>query len=187
MDRKRLEVLIRSYEIKNKGELAKHLNFYRNLQKIDDAITKATFAICENGKRHGHQRRTKSENMKKVQVKLLENKRTIMRCRNFDDLIEMVKKASVKGFGELAIYDTSLRLSAFLDILPDKVFLHAGTLKGAKAINLDTSYGYLQIEQLPKEFGKLSTYEIEDMLCIYKDRLRECLKDDVQQEGGNVI
>lgn len=51
----------------------------------------------------------------------------------------------VPGIGELYICDTSLRISAKLDLFPKGVYLHADTRLGA--------------------------HEIEDALCIFKDEL----------------
>ncbi|MEO0269567.1 MAG: hypothetical protein ABIN73_07505 [candidate division WOR-3 bacterium] len=54
---------------------------------------------------------------------------------------------------------------------PDKVYLHAGTKEGAKNLGLNTKgKKALQINELPKELKDLSPIEIEDILCIYRDK-----------------
>jgi hypothetical protein len=77
----------------------------------------------------------------------------------------------VPGIGELYIYDTSLRIGAKLNLYPKKVYLHAGTRRGARALGLkaDTS---LNVPDLPSEFRCLLPYEIEDVLCIFKEGIQ---------------
>lgn len=172
MKGKSLKVIVRSYELNNKHHLKEHLNYYRNLEDIEDVIKKATFAICSNGKKHAHQRRLKKKVMSEVKDNLLKKIELLLMCKDFDDLMNIVTESSVKGFGELAIYDTSLRVSAYLNILPQKIYLHSGTLRGAKLLGLKTTKDYLSLEEVPEEFRKLAPYEIEDILCIYKDELK---------------
>ncbi|HQM80509.1 MAG TPA: hypothetical protein PLX02_02700 [Syntrophorhabdaceae bacterium] len=76
----------------------------------------------------------------------------------------------IPGIGELAVYDTALRIGAFLRIEPSKVFLHAGTRTGARALGLETSAEFLEVSSVPSEFQVLKPSEIEDVLCIYKHR-----------------
>ena len=78
----------------------------------------------------------------------------------------------ILGIGELYIYDTSMRLGAYLGFLPTKVYLHAGTRKGAKALGF-TNSDALEISELPTEFGRLDPHEVEDVLCIFKDELKK--------------
>jgi hypothetical protein len=53
---------------------------------------------------------------------------------------------------------------------PDRIYLHAGTREGARALGLGGTA--LSKSELPKAFHRLSPGEIEDCLCIYKDDLR---------------
>ena len=48
--------------------------------------------------------------------------------------MKIVEECKVKGFGELSIYDTAVRIGAHLRIEPDKVYLHAGAREGIKAL-----------------------------------------------------
>jgi hypothetical protein len=74
--------------------------------------------------------------------------------------------------GELMVYDTALRIGAFLKLEPVSVYLHAGTKTGAKALGLTVSgKKNINVTDLPKEFRKLKPHEIEDCLCIYKDNI----------------
>jgi hypothetical protein len=72
--------------------------------------------------------------------------------------------------GSLTVYDTTLRIGARLALEPSKVYLHAGTLAGAKALGLDWRGGTIEMSQLPAELRTLAPREAEDVLCIYKDK-----------------
>jgi hypothetical protein len=50
-----------------------------------------------------------------------------------------------------------------LNLFPDKVYLHAGTRLGARALGLRTA-ATLKMSELPKEFRALKPHEIEDVL-----------------------
>ena len=56
--------------------------------------------------------------------------------------------------------------------MPERVYLHRGTRKGARALGLDWRADSLDPRVLPKELADLEPREIEDFLCIYKDCLR---------------
>lgn len=43
----------------------------------------------------------------------------------------------VAGIGELYVYDTAFRIGAYLRLPPTRVYLHAGTRDGARALQLD--------------------------------------------------
>ena len=62
---------------------------------------------------------------------LLARKDLMMSVKRFNDLYAIVKEASIKGIGELCIYDTTERIGTFLGVLPDEVYLHRGTRVGA--------------------------------------------------------
>jgi ABC-type arginine/histidine transport system permease subunit len=69
------------------------------------------------------------------------------------------------------VYDTALRLGANLRLLPREVYLHAGTRRGARALGLDYRSESVSMRLLPAALRRLRPYEVEDVLCIYKDWL----------------
>ncbi len=73
---------------------------------------------------------------------LLANKESIRNTQNFDELLVLIGglRKSVKGIGELYIYDTSLRIGSYLGHLPEKVYLHSGTRKGARNLGYKNKY-----------------------------------------------
>ena len=94
-------------------------------------------------------------------------------ARDFDDLHAYVRRAAkrVHGIGELAIYDVALRIGWFGRMEPTRVYLHAGTREGARALGLDVSGASLARAVFPAAMQELSAAEIEDFMCIYKAQL----------------
>lgn len=77
----------------------------------------------------------------------------------------------------LYVYDAAFRIGAFRGLAPRRVYLHAGTRAGARKLGLATR-GRLhvearEVEAEAPEFAELSEAEMEDVLCIYKDKLRD--------------
>jgi hypothetical protein len=159
---------------KNHSTYINKLNvYYRNCENLEDAIHKAGHAYDVSGKRHGHQRRIKKVVLEDVTNKLKLQVEEIKDCSTFSELYEIVRGCKCTGFGELSAYDCTFRIGAYLGLYPDKVYLHAGVLKGAKNLALNCKRGYILREHLPKCFQALTEYEIEDLMCIYKAELKE--------------
>jgi hypothetical protein len=74
----------------------------------------------------------------------------------------------IKGLGKLYAYDVAHLIGAHLNLSPERVYLHAGTRKGARALGFPSALEYLTPSQLPSELQILKPYEMEDFLCIYK-------------------
>lgn len=115
---------------------------------------------------------------------------TLNTFSTFDDIHKHVNKIAdtINGIGPVAVYDASLRYGFSKNIMPDFVYLHAGTLKGAKNYFkrkkitrvIDHNGNFLSANKLksgsiilPRNFSEfpLSGMDIEHLLCIYKDRI----------------
>lgn len=171
-----LEMYVKKYIKNNKKSLNNYLKKYRSLKNIEDAIQFGAMAKLSNGNKHPHQRRLKVEIMEEVKNRLLSEVDKIKKCRSFEELIKIVEKCKESGFGELAIYDTALRIGSNINIYPEKVYLHAGTEKGAKELGLKFSNKVIEVSELPEELKRLKPYEVEDFLCIYKDEFKNIIK-----------
>ena len=81
-------------------------------------------------------------------------------------------EGSLHGIGKLCLYDISFRISAYLDCLPTEVFVQSSSKQGAEKWGLKIIKGKIDMQQLPAILPeKLVPYEIEDFLCIFKDKL----------------
>jgi len=122
-------------------------------------------------KRHSHQYRIEKVAIDSVLSKLKPSK--LENVKSFDDLYARVYKicSDVHGIGPLYIYDAALRIGACLNLEPKQVYLHAGALTGAKALGIVVKRKIISVTAFPAPIQKLKPHEIEDFLCIYKDKL----------------
>lgn len=155
-----LSRLVRRYQ--KRVHLDNHLAFYRDLPTVEGSIETAAMARLPNGKRHSHQYRIPSAVLENVKNNLLQRQGELERSANFDDIYRIVEECRVPGFGELAIYDTALRIGVRLGKLPNRVYLHAGTRKGLKALGLDAGRKSIELAELPQPLRELSASGLED-------------------------
>ncbi len=69
------------------------------------------------------------------------------------------------------VYDTAIRIGARFDLEPVKVYVHAGTRDGVRALGLDGGQSVIEMHELPEPIRRLSGREAEDLLCRYKSSL----------------
>lgn len=149
-------------------------------------------------KRHPHQYRMPTSTILAVNKLLQKERSHLQDIKDFDSLHDEVKSCIkkyninkskvIKGFGNLAIYDFSLRFGKQLGLYPDKVYVHAGTWDGAKAleklnvlktiIKNKNTFQRIPILQFYESgacegFKKLNASQIEDFLCVYHKFLEE--------------
>ncbi len=173
-----------------------YMDYYREQPSLSDLLVDATQGIIKITQRdnkvyyirhphqevfkdrEGHQRGIPVEIANAVKENLLSHKDELYICETFSEIMNIVEKCKVRGFGELAIYDTAVRIGAFLKIEPDRVYLHAGTREGIKTLE---EKGYLakgshkqkslSISDMPKSMHKLSADEIQHFACAKKEQL----------------
>jgi len=165
--------IVEDYDQKYKKEAEKELEWFKIQKSLEDVISNAALAKGPSGKRFNHQRRIQRSVLEQARKILLENIDKIRNAKNFDGLYNIIEELlqNLHGVGELYIYDTALRIGAKLGFEPDKIYLHRGTREGAKYLGLNFNRKYLKMAEIPHELRKLKPREIEDALCIYKDKL----------------
>ena len=141
---------------------------------MDSVVVRAARAERYNGKRfvvYDHQRRVPRRARSEAESAL----RTVdfAACRSFHELFLLIGDTlgPIKGIGDLTVYDTALRIAARLGLEPDRVYLHAGTTAGARALGLDWRAPWIMTGDLPPALRELPAWQVEDLLCIYKDHL----------------
>ena len=174
----KLEIYIKEYKYNYSKTTAEEIKEFKNMPSITDAIKKAALMIIGKGKRHPHHRRKSKKTLETAKDILLKNQTEISKADNFHNLHEIIIKAlnGTKGIGPLYCYDTTFLIGAHLGKLPEKIYLHAGTKKGAKNMAIDVwGKKYIEMKDIPCceifERKCLKPYEIEDFLCIYKEQL----------------
>lgn len=177
--------------------LDKYLGFYKNMEELTEAIIYATdgfFKLSNRGVeffiRHGHQSEYKDKKgqlkgikpsiLSEVRNNLIRNIDVFRAVKKFDQVIEVVNSARISGFGELAVYDTSLRIGSFLNIEPDAVYLHAGSRDGCRSLEVkgylptgSSELSLIHTNFLPKILQNMKPASLEHFFCAAKDRLKE--------------
>ena len=167
----RLANSVRIYQRKHAPRLAAYLDYFASIKSLEDAIRYACHG--KDGKMHRHQFRVGAATLEEARMVLQRHAAKIAACKVFDDLLGLVadRTRQIDRFGELAVYDTSLRLGAHLGLLPMVVYLHAGTWKVCKALGISTKCGTVDMAEFSSPVQVLTPYEAEDFLCIFKGRL----------------
>jgi hypothetical protein len=173
MEPDHLRAIAADYVRRHRRDASRELEYFRNrrlLRTDEDAISRAALAQLPSGKRHSHQRRIPRAALQESRRRLLDNLPGLRQAESFDELFELITTLiqPIPRIGLLTVYDTAVRIGARFGLVPSKVYLHAGTRTGAKALGLDVRAGTLELAQLPAELRTLSAREIEDLLCIYK-------------------
>jgi hypothetical protein len=115
------------------------------------------------------------------------NEKKINNCKDFDDIIRLIYKSLIKNLDEFSQYDKALAMGIYLNLMPNKVFVHGGPRYALKYIlgakynsKIKTLEGtnkieYIDIGDLPIEFQKLKDdiYIVENCLCYIYSRLKE--------------
>ena len=159
--------------IKNHRKNAeKELQWFKIQKTLKDAVENAGLAKRPSGKRFDHQRRIPQKVLIEAKNRLISNLKRIKEAKNFDELYNEIYSliSDINGIGLLYIYDTALRIGAYLGLEPNKVYLHAGTLQGARNLGISTKNKIIAVHYFPKELQRLKPREIEDCLCIYKEK-----------------
>lgn len=148
------------------------MDYYAGLPTIAEAKRRAGRAERPDGKRHDHQTRLTWAALRQTSEVLA--RLNVRRCKSFAELHELLDKTigEIPGIGELMVYDTALRLGANLGLSPRRVYLHAGTRDGAVVLGFGRHVRSIGMDELPAALRRLHPREVEDCLCIYKDRLR---------------
>ncbi|HEY6139608.1 MAG TPA: hypothetical protein VI670_17740 [Thermoanaerobaculia bacterium] len=104
--------------------------------------------------------------------RLLALDRAIAAARDFDALHELVGRTTsgLKRLGPLYRYDVAPRIGHKTGVAPNCVYLHAGTRTGAAALDLDVDREKIPRQEFPAPLSSFTAAEIEDILCIYKER-----------------
>jgi hypothetical protein len=177
--RNRLTEIIKLYK-KNYGADSDGCILYAKNQKtLANAIKISTSSIDEDGNKHGHQNRIPHLVLELWNDAVLQKLSSLKKVKSFDEILCILRLARIHGIGELTIYDTASRIGAFLNLFPNKIYLHAGTKIGAKNLLGKVSANYILKTDLPKQFRRsdLACWEIEDILCIFKDVINPSLNE----------
>jgi hypothetical protein len=171
-----LRQIVDHYILYYRGRGRAETRRFRQQPSLDDAVRLAAGCTDQYGKRHSHQRRIPRASLDRLARRLAAV--NLLHAGTFHELYEMVRAAgeSIHMIGPLTTYDVATRIGAYLRLAPNRVYLHAGTRVGARALGIAGRTKTVERSQLPREFGRLTAAECEDVLCIYKDVLEAALR-----------
>ncbi|MDZ4684040.1 MAG: hypothetical protein SH850_03060 [Planctomycetaceae bacterium] len=165
-----LPVLVNEYLRTKAHEHDKELDHFRRL-RLPFTLEEAVNARGADGKMLDHQHRVGKFKLAEAYKRLEPLLAQIEKCDSFDSLLSLIRQATkdIPRFGDLAEYDTALRIGARLGKLPTVVYLHAGTKAGAKRLGFDTSQEYLTMQEIEVRHPELlrlkEPHHIENFLC----------------------
>ncbi len=144
--------------------------FFRELS-LDSALEFAALSKRPDGKRESHQSRISGKALAESYAAL--SAAQLNKPESFHELLEFVDRSirDIPGIGELTVYDTAQRIAAHFGLEPDYIYLHAGVRKGAAILGLGRGRAFLKVEELPSAFHVLKAGELENLLCIYAERI----------------
>ena len=169
----RAERAVSDYIKHHRDDAARELRFYRSMPTPARAIRRGARARTADGGKHPHQWRIPRGVLRAFGAQLARRESALSEAGSFDELHEAVRCVGdpIHGVGELAVYDTALRIGARLGLDPERVYLHRGTRDGAAAVGVDHRRSTIAVSKLPSPFARLAPHEIEDCLCIFKGLL----------------
>jgi hypothetical protein len=135
------------------------------------AVRRAALCVRADGKRHSHQYRIPASVLIQCAANLDRVIPRLRTCKSFDSIYELVGQEirHIHGVGELVVYDITERIGICLNLMPQVLYLHAGTREGAKKLGFTESK--VDIKDLPEPLQSLSASELEDFFCNYKNLL----------------
>jgi len=147
------------------------LEFYSGQLSLGHALEVVASWRRGDARVEPHQRRL-SRQAKTAAAKAI-RKLDLQEAMTFEAVFQAVQDAigDIRGVGDLAVYDVALRLSAVLGQPAGRVYLQSGARKGARALGITTRERSLPRDAFPAELRRLHAWEIENLLCIYKDEL----------------
>jgi hypothetical protein len=170
-----LAAIVHAYIKNNRPKAKAELERFKDMPSLALALKYASQAIDSDEKRQKHQHRIPKSALVLAHEALAAIEEELVKAASFDDLLNQVELSvrPIRGIGELYIYDTTQRFGAYLGLYPQVVYLHSGTRAGVVAMGFSGRLKFVEVSAFPEEFRGLQPYEIEDVLCIYKDILKK--------------
>jgi hypothetical protein len=169
-----MNAIVADYRRQHRSRNSQERRWFELQRSFRDALRLAGRAEGPRQHRLSHQRRLSRETLRRCEATLLAAEKQLASAVSFSALHSLVESLilSIRGVGELMVYDTAVRLGAHRGLEPKDVYLHAGTRAGAKALGLNHRARSIPRRDLPAPLRRIPATELEDILCIYKDVLK---------------
>ena len=170
-------------DINHPQSMESQIRFYQSLvlyEAIGHACNKGEYNV--NGKvyKNRHFDRRKKTSLIALKEELFRRMNAIEIAKSFDEVYNIVQEEGkkIKDIGALTIYDIAVRVGASINVLPSKLYLQAGAVIGACKLGIIANIKNLviDVEAMNIKYPalkKLNTYQVENFLCVYKDKFKD--------------
>jgi hypothetical protein len=123
------------------GKRAEEEAMIRALPTFALAITFASQGKTARGTRHGHLRRRSQATLDECTRIHLAHEADLARSKDFEDVYHWVEKllGGVHDVADLTRYDIATPIAVWMNLMPTRVYLHAGVRKGAAYFGIPKS------------------------------------------------
>lgn len=158
--------------------------FYQSASSVEEAILRAAQSQNIDGKMNNHQKRLGESLCTDIACQLVKQSDKIIEAQKngFKTLHNYILEytQTIRRVGQLYVYDVSARLAKYFNLPIHDVYIHAGTRKGARYLELAEQNGIIPHKELPNVIKEnLSADEVENFLCICKDSFPTLQKEKV--------
>lgn len=184
-----LDAIVRDFKwrYKDRNKTDQVVKFCAEAPDFATAVRRAVEARDADGKHHNHQSKVDITARRKFGSKIIAlANRGALDLSDFDRMHDKMDERKPYGIGPVTVYDTAIRIAAFLGIEPNSVYLHAGVRQGYKAMceammrSLGTTdqfllaWGYTKASKVPLDvfwspLHRLKADDVEDILCTYRE------------------
>lgn len=170
-----LRAIVRHYRQWRKTHPDTWLDYCVEQDTFASVVEAAVLAENRDRKMHPHQYRIGRQRLRVWADSLKPHTAELKRLTDFDGLLSHLMQHRIPGISHVTVYDTAHRIgvaSRNPALLPQKVYLHAGTRQGAEELLGAQASGrdFVLLEELPKPLHQLDPSDAEDLLCIYKGK-----------------
>jgi len=165
--------IVRHYIQFRRAEFHTELAWFASQPSFKSMLYEAAHARDDLGQRLSHQRRLRRHVIPAAYLLIEKISNELQTAANFEDLFSLIDTElnKVSYAGDLYSYDTALRVGAFLKLFPTQVFLQQGSMVGARKISTTYRERSVPLSQFPKSYHRLAPFEMENLLCCYKNNL----------------
>jgi hypothetical protein len=157
----------------SKGHDDPVVDFCREADCLATAVKRAVDGRRRDGKLFSKGSCVRTSSKQEMAEALLKRLPEVRKCRDFEQLFEVVDACSPWGIGPMSRYAVAERIGAYIKIKPKAfLYLHAGPAKGWKALTGRAAPSRVAVEALPKALRRIELYHVENLLCEYRDTLR---------------
>jgi hypothetical protein len=176
-----VEDYISRFQLKFESDHANHskghddpvVGFAKEAPSIAVAIARAVDGRRRDGKLFSKGSCVRNSSKAEMTKRLLARQSECQRAKSFEQLYDVVAKASPWGIGPMSKYAVTERVGAYLGIKPEAyLYVHAGPLQGWKRLTGHAPpEGRVPVSSLPPPLRRIELYHVENLLCEFRDLL----------------